>query len=264
MSEVRIPVEIDGRRVTQVGASTPPLMLTQEHKLCPGCGHPISWRLLLETIDALDLAKGSIGVAGHGCYTGIVRIGAVEFAQVLHGRAPAVATGIKRMRPELTVFCVQGDGDMVSEGLAEVIHAAARGEQILTVVLNNGVFGDTGGQMTASTVVGQRSKNTSTGRDAAKHGYPVPIADLVAACEGTAFAARGGVYNAGAIARTSKLMRRAFEVAGSGAGFAFLEILTMCPTGWLTSAAAGPEYLNDSIEARFPLGELALARDARR
>jgi 2-oxoglutarate/2-oxoacid ferredoxin oxidoreductase subunit beta len=254
---------VDGHLAVQVGTSTPPLLLTQDHKLCPGCGHPISWRLLLETIDALDLAKGCIGVAGHGCYTGIIRVGAVEFAQVLHGRAPAVATGIKRMRPELTVFTVQGDGDMVSEGLAEVIHAAARGEQILAVVLNNGVFGDTGGQMTASTVVGQRSKTTSTGRDAAAHGYPVPIADLVAACEGTAFAARGGVYSAGSIARTSKLMRKAFEVAGSGAGFAFLEILTMCPTGWLTSAAAGPEYLNDSIESRFPLGELALARDAR-
>jgi 2-oxoglutarate ferredoxin oxidoreductase subunit beta len=165
------------------------------------------------------------------------------------------------MRPEVAVFTVQGDGDMVSEGLAEILHAAARGERIVSFMLNNGVFGDTGGQMTAATVVGQRTKTSLDGRAPDQHGYPVPIANLIAECEGAAYVARGAVYSPATIAKTEKMMRRAFEVQAADEGFVFLEILTMCPTGWFLPTLDGPGYLSDSIEARFPLGELPLARN---
>ena len=216
----------------------------------------MAWRLLLETISELGLEKRAIGVVGHGCYTNIVQLADIDFLQCLHGRAPAVATGVKRVHPDAAVFTLQGDGDVASEGLAEVLHAAARGERITTIMLNNGVFGDTGGQMTAASVVGQRTKTSLDGRDAETHGYPVPVADLVASLAGTAYVARGAVNNAGSIAKTKRYMKRAFELAVEGAGFTFVEVLTMCPTGWFLPTAEGPDYLEGTFEQTYPLGPL--------
>ena len=130
----------------------------------------------------------------------------VDLVQALHGRAPSVATGVKRMRPDAVVFTLQGDGDMVNEGLQEVLHTAARGEKVTCILLNNGVFGETGGHMTATSVLGQRTKNTLDGRDAEYHGYPILIGDLIARLEGAAYVARGSVHNAGAVARTKKML----------------------------------------------------------
>ncbi|MBI2710140.1 MAG: hypothetical protein HYX34_10655 [Actinobacteria bacterium] len=240
----------------KVAASSAALQVGEDHHLCPGCGHPVAWRILLEVISELDLARRSIGVVGHGCYTNIVRLADIDWLQCLHGRAPAVATGVKRVRPEVAVFTLQGDGDMASEGLAEVLHAAARAERITCIMLNNGVFGDTGGQMTAASVVGQRTKTSLEGRDPATHGYPVPVADLVSRLPGTAYVARGGVGSAGAIAQTKRYLKRAFELQVAGAGFTFVEVLTMCPTGWFVPTAEGPGYLGATFEATFPLGEI--------
>ena len=242
-----------GRRVA---AALAPLQLSGEHHLCPGCGHPVAWRLLLEVISELQLQKRAIGVVGHGCYTNIVSLADVDFLQCLHGRAPAVATGVKRVHPDAAVFTLQGDGDVASEGLAEVLHAAARGERIVTIMLNNGVFGDTGGQMTAASVVGQRTKTSLEGRSPEDHGYPVPVADLVASLAGTAYVARGAVNNAGSIAKTKRYLKRAFEAAVAGDGFCFVEVLTMCPTGWFLPTAQGPDYLEGTFEQTFPLGVL--------
>ena len=233
-----------------------PLQLSGEHHLCPGCGHPVAWRILLEAISELNLEKKAIGVVGHGCYTNIVSLADVDFLQCLHGRAPAVATGVKRVQPGAAVFTLQGDGDMASEGLAEVLHAAARGERITAIMLNNGVFGDTGGQMTAASVVGQRTKTSLDGRQPDDHGYPVPVADLVASLPGTAFVARGAVNDAGSVARTKRYLKRAFELAVAGAGFTLVEVLTMCPTGWFVPTAEGPGYLSDTFEATYPVGVL--------
>jgi 2-oxoglutarate ferredoxin oxidoreductase subunit beta len=231
-----------------------PLQLGGEHHLCPGCGHPVAWRVLLEVIAELGLAQRAIGVVGHGCYTNIVSLADIDFLQCLHGRAPAVATGVKRVQPQAAVFTLQGDGDVASEGLAEVLHAAARGERITTIMLNNGVFGDTGGQMTAATVLGQRTKTSLDGRQPSDHGYPVPVAELVSTLEGTAYVARGAVNNAGSVARTKRYLKRAFEAAERG--YSFVEVLTMCPTGWFVPAPRGPGYLEGTIEATFPVGEL--------
>ncbi|HEV3452707.1 MAG TPA: thiamine pyrophosphate-dependent enzyme [Acidimicrobiia bacterium] len=240
----------------QVGALKPELLLTGEHNLCPGCGEPLALRCLLDTITELDVTSRTIGVVGIGCYTAFSMSMDVDLVQALHGRAPSVATGVKRMRPDALVFTLQGDGDMVNEGLQEVLHTAARGESVTCVLLNNGVFGETGGHMTATTVLGQRTKNTIDGRDAAYHGYPILIGDLIARLEGAAYVARGSVHNAGAVARTKKMVRRALEAQERSAGFTFVEVLTMCPTGWFVPTEAGPEYLHETLGEVHVMGEL--------
>jgi 2-oxoglutarate ferredoxin oxidoreductase subunit beta len=160
------------------------------------------------------------------------------------------------MQPGATVFTLQGDGDMVNEGLQEVLHTAARGESVTCVLLNNGVFGETGGHMTATSVIGQRTKNTIDGRDAAYHGYPILIGDLIARLEGSAYVARGSVHNAGSVARTKKMLKRAFETQRRRDGFSFVEVLTMCPTGWFIPTSEGPEYLSSTLGEVHIMGEL--------
>ncbi len=233
---------------------TPSLILAGEHGLCPGCGEPIAVRSVVEIIEELGLTQRAIATFGVGCYTAFSSNVDVEVVQALHGRAPSLATGVKRTRPDAIVFTLQGDGDMVNEGLQEVIHAAARGEAITCVLLNNGVFGETGGHMTATTVLGQRTKNTLDGRDADRHGYPILIADLLAQVEGAAYVARGAVSSAGNVARTRRMLRRAFEVQAAGAGFGFVEILTMCPTGWFVETADAPEYLTSHLAGVHQVG----------
>ena len=244
------------RPARQTGDFHPRLQLGGDHDLCAGCGEPLALRLLLECIDDLGLAERAIGVVGIGCYTALSPLMDVDLIQALHGRAPSLATGAKRMRPDALVFTLQGDGDMVNEGLQEVLHTAARGENVTCVLLNNGVFGETGGHMTSTTVLGQRTKNTLEGRDAAYHGHPILITDLVAQLGGTGYAARGSVHDAKSVEATRRLLRRALEHQQRGAGFSFVEILTMCPTGWFTATAEGPGYLKDVLAPVHALGEL--------
>jgi 2-oxoglutarate/2-oxoacid ferredoxin oxidoreductase subunit beta len=240
----------------RVEAQKPDLLLTQEHQMCPGCGEPVAIRQFLETITQLDALDRAIAVVGIGCYTSFSGTIDVDLVQALHGRAPSVATGVKRMLPDALVFTLQGDGDMVNEGLQEVIHTAARGEKITCILLNNGVFGETGGHMTATTVIGQRTKNSIDGRDADYHGYPILIGDLIAQLQGAAYVARGSVHNAGAVARTQKMFKRAFESQIAGAGFSFVEVLTMCPTGWFIPTAEGPDYMTETLGEVHIMGEL--------
>jgi 2-oxoglutarate ferredoxin oxidoreductase subunit beta len=246
------PTEPGTRRV---GEARPSLLRSEDHERCPGCGEPVAVRMMLEAIEALGYAQQSIGVVGIGCYTALTSIMDVDLIQALHGRAPSVATGAKRMLPDRLIFTLQGDGDMVNEGLQEVIHTAARGEAVTCVLLNNGVFGETGGHMTATTVLGQRTKNTLDGRDAGYHGHPILITDIIAGLGGTAYAARCGVYNAAEVARTRRVLSKAFETQMEG-GFSFVEILTMCPTGWFVPTAEGPGYLEEVLGSVHCLGEL--------
>jgi 2-oxoglutarate ferredoxin oxidoreductase subunit beta len=234
----------------------PDLLLTQEHHLCPGCGEPLAVRAYLDVIAELGVADRTIAVAGIGCYTSFSATVDVDLVQALHGRAPSVATGVKRMLPEAVVYTLQGDGDMVNEGLQEVLHTAARGELVTVILLNNGVFGETGGHMTATSVLGQRTKNSLDGRDAQYHGYPILIGDLIARLQGAAYVARGSVHNAGAVARTKKMFKRAFEAQVSREGFSFVEVLTMCPTGWFVPTAEGPGYMTATLGEVHIMGEL--------
>ena len=226
----------------------PALLLTEEHHMCPGCGEPLAVRQFLETIEDLDQVEHAIAVAGIGCYTSFSGTIDVDLVQALHGRAPSVATGVKRMRPDALVFTLQGDGDMVNEGLQEVLHTAARGESLTCILLNNGVFGETGGHMTSTSVIGQRTKKY--------HGYPILIGDMIATLQGAAYVARGSVHNAGAVARTKKMFRRAFESQVRREGFSFVEVLTMCPTGWFVPTADGPGYMQETLGEVHIMGEL--------
>ncbi len=199
----------------KVEALKPDLLLTQEHHMCPGCGEPLAVRQFLECIEELDVATRSIAVAGIGCYTSFAGTMDVDLVQALHGRAPSVATGVKRMLPDSLVFTLQGDGDMVNEGLQEVLHTAARGEKVTCILLNNGVFGETGGHMTATSVIGQRTKNSLDGRDAEYHGYPILIGDLVAQLQGASYVARGSVHNAGSVAAHPQDVQARVRVAAA-------------------------------------------------
>jgi len=219
-------------------------------------GVPQLAREAVEAISELGLADRTIGVAGIGCYTSFSMSMDIDLVQALHGRSPSVATGVKRMLPDSIVFTLQGDGDMVNEGLQEVIHTAARGENVTCILLNNGVFGETGGHMTATTVLGQRTKNSIDGRDAEYHGYPILIGDLIARLQGAAYVARGSVHNAGSVARTRKMFKRAFESQLRGEGFTFVEVLTMCPTGWFIPTADGPSYMQETLGEVHVMGEL--------
>ena len=235
---------------------TPDLIDVGAHHLCPGCGEPIAMRSIVETIAELDAVTRSIAVFGIGCYTAFSNNLDVEVCQALHGRAPSLATGIKRAKPETVVFTVQGDGDMVNEGLQEVLHTAARGENVTCFMLNNGVFGETGGHITATTVLGQRTKNSLDGRTPEEHGYPILLSSLLAQLDGVAFVARGAVNNAGNVARTKRMITRAFETQLAGGGFSFVEILTMCPTGWFLETQDSPAYLEDNLAAVHRVGVL--------
>ena len=234
---------------------TPTLIDVGEHHLCPGCGEPIAMRSAVEAVEELGLVQRTIAVFGIGCYTAFSNNLDIEVLQALHGRAPSLATGVKRCKPDTLVFTVQGDGDMVNEGLQEVLHAAARGERITCIMLNNGVFGETGGHLTATTVLGQRTKNTLDGRDAEQHGHPILLSNLIAQLDGAAFVGRGAVNSAGEVARTKRMLLRAFEVQRAG-GFSFVEILTMCPTGWFIETQEAPDYLATNLGAVHTIGTL--------
>jgi 2-oxoglutarate ferredoxin oxidoreductase subunit beta len=240
----------------KVGDFKPRLLQSADHHLCAGCGHPPAVRAILEAIDELSLDGNVIGLFSHGCSGTFNRTVDIDLTIALHGRAPATATGVKRMRPGTIVFTMQGDGDMVSEGLAEILHTAARGENITCILLNNGVFGDTGGQMTAASALGQRTKTSLDGRNADDHGYPIAIAPILATFPGVAYVARTSVHNPAGIARTRKCVKAALEHQIGSRGFSFVEILTMCPTGWFKSTREGPDYLKEAFIVEDGLGVL--------
>jgi len=241
--------------------TSPELLLTEQHHMCPGCGEPLAARMILEAIEETPGVEGVIGVVGIGCYTSFAMSMDVDTVQALHGRAPSLATGAKRMRSDALVFTLQGDGDMVNEGLQEILHTAARGENVTCVLLNNGVFGETGGHMTSTTVIGQRTKNSLEGRDAAYHGHPILIGDLIARLDGASYVARGSVHDAKGVMRTKQMLKTAFAAQLAGQGFSFVEVLTMCPTGWFIPTAEGPGYLDEVMGSVHVTGELK--RDGR-
>jgi 2-oxoglutarate ferredoxin oxidoreductase subunit beta len=236
----------------------PELLLSTQHSLCPGCGEPLALRTILELLTELGLRDRTVMVCGIGCYTAFPGIVDLDVVQALHGRAPSVATGAKRVLPaDSFVFTLQGDGDMVNEGLQEIIHCAARGEKFTTVLLNNGVFGETGGHMTATSVLGQRTKTTmATGRIAEQHGWPIKIADLIAGLDGASYVARGAMHTPSAIAWTRQCLLEAFRVQLEGKGFSFVEVLTMCPTDWYVEPSETRAWVEDNFLGPYPLAVL--------
>lgn len=223
---------------------------------CPGCGHGIVHRLVGELLDELGLTKRTIGVASVGCSVFAYDYFKVDFVESPHGRAPAVATGVRRVRPDAFVFTYQGDGDLAAIGTAEIVHAAARGELISAIFVNNGIYGMTGGQMAPTTLLGQRTTSSPAGRESTIAGYPIPITEMLALLPGVTYAARGSIANPQLIGRTKSMIKRAFELQEAKAGFSIVEVLSTCPVGWGMTPAEAMEHVEKEVVQTYPLGVL--------
>lgn len=232
----------------------PELMTGKSSHYCPGCGHGIVHRLVAELLDELGLGPRTIGVGSVGCSVFIYDYIAVDFVEAPHGRAPAVATGVRRVRPDAFVFTYQGDGDLAAIGTGEIVHAAARGELISVIFVNNGIYGMTGGQMAPTTLLGQRTTSSPSGRDPALAGYPVPITEMLAMLPGVAYAARGSVADPGHVGKTKAMLRRSFEAQLAGEGFSIVEVLSTCPVGWGMTVHEAMEHVARDVVASYPLG----------
>ena len=232
----------------------PEILTDRSTHYCPGCGHGIIHRVVAELLDELALGPRTIGVASVGCSVFVYDYFDVDFVESPHGRAPAVATGVRRARPDAFVFTYQGDGDLAAIGTAEIIHAAARGERISVIFVNNGIYGMTGGQMAPTTLLGQRTTSSPTGRDALTEGYPLPITEMLALLPGVSYAARGSIADPGAIGKTKAMLRRAFETQLAGGGLSIVEILSTCPVGWGMTPTESMEHLARDVVATYPLG----------
>ncbi|MFP3853822.1 MAG: thiamine pyrophosphate-dependent enzyme [Anaerolineales bacterium] len=226
---------------------------------CPGCTHGVAHRLVAEIIDELGVASNTIGVAPVGCAVFAYQYFNLDFAEAAHGRAPAMATGIKRVLPDRVVFTYQGDGDLAAIGTAEILHAAARGEQITTIFINNAIYGMTGGQMAPTSLPGQKTTSSPTGRDIEMTGMPLQMSELLAGLPGSAYVVRRSLHNAKEIIRAKKAIRTAFEVQLNGQGFAMVELLSSCPTNWGLEPTEALDWIEEHMIPAYPLGDFKVA-----
>jgi len=222
---------------------------------CPGCTHGIAHRLLAEVIDELGMREKAIGVAPVGCAVFAFDYFNMDFAEAAHGRAPAMATGLKRVSPDNLVFTYQGDGDLASIGAAEILHAAGRGENITVVFINNAIYGMTGGQMAPTTLPGQRTTSTPLGRDVELHGYPLRMSEVLSQLDGAAYVVRRSLHDVANIRKAKKALRQAFEVQIKGQGFSMVELLSNCPTNWGIAPSESLKWIEEHMIPMFPLGD---------
>jgi len=232
----------------------PKALTTVKTHYCPGCTHGIIHRLVAEVLDELSVQEDTIGVSPVGCAVLAYNYFDVDMQEAAHGRAPAVATGIKRVHPDKVVFTYQGDGDLASIGTAEIVHAAARSEKITTIFVNNATYGMTGGQMAPTTLVGQVSTTSPRGRDSAIQGYPIRMSELLATIEGAAYIARVSVHNPQEVAKAKKAIKTAFQLQVAGRGFTLVEVLSTCPTNWGCTPKEALKWVVDNMIPIFPLG----------
>lgn len=222
---------------------------------CPGCTHGVAHRLVAEVLDEMGLREKTIGVASVGCSVFAYNYFNCDFIQAPHGRAPAMATGIKRSLPDHTVFTYQGDGDLASIGMAEITHAAARGENITVIFINNTNYGMTGGQMAPTTLPGQKTTTSVNGRDVESQGYPIRVAEFLSALDGSSYVVRRSLHDPKNIRLAKKAIRTAFEVQERGLGFSMVEMLSICPTNWGMPPAESLQWLADKMVGYYPVGD---------
>jgi len=221
---------------------------------CPGCTHGIVHRLVAEVIDELGVEGNTTGVASVGCSVYSYNYFNCDMVQAPHGRAPAVATGIKRAQPKNVVFTYQGDGDLAAIGTAETVHAATRGENITVIFINNTIYGMTGGQMAPTTLPGQVTQTTPYGRDVKTAGYPLRICEMLSNVDGVALAQRVTVDSVKNVRAAKKAIKKAFEYQMEGLGYTIVEVLSTCPTNWGMSPQAAIKRLQDEMIPYYPLG----------
>lgn len=224
---------------------------------CPGCGHSVVHRLLMEVVQELDIQDKTIGVAPVGCSVLAYNYLNIDMQQAAHGRATAVATGIKRMLPDNVIFTYQGDGDLAAIGTAETIHTVNRGENIVMVFVNNGIYGMTGGQMAPTTIAGGVTSTTPSGRDLSIHGNPISMTEMIALLPGAYYVTRQSVDTAKGVRKTKKALMTAFQnQINKKGGVSFVEVVSNCPSGWKMTPVESNQYLNDTIFNHFKLGDI--------
>lgn len=221
---------------------------------CPGCTHGVIHRIVAESLDELGVKGKSIGVAPVGCSVLIYNYFNIDFLEAPHGRAPALATGFKRMRPDMMVFTYQGDGDLASIGMAEIIHAANRGEKFTTIFVNNAIYGMTGGQMAPTTMPGQKTTTSPGGRDVDMAGHPIRMAELLSTLKTPSFIARTSVHSPAHAINTKKIIKKAFRLQKEKKCFSLVEVLSTCPTNWGIPPCDATEWVASDMEPYYPLG----------
>lgn len=239
----------------QVVYSRPKSFTDTPSHYCPGCTHGVAHRLIAEVMDEMDIKGKTIGVAPVGCAVFAYNYIDCDFVEAAHGRAPAMATGIKRVLPDRMVFTYQGDGDLASIGMGEIMHAAVRGENITVIFINNAIYGMTGGQMAPTTLPGQVTTSSPLGRDVEQTGFPVRMAEILAVLEGTGYSVRRSLHAPKFIRQAKKAIRTALEVQKRGLGFSIVELLSICPTNWGMSTRDSFRWLEEHMVPAYPLGD---------
>ena len=222
---------------------------------CPGCTHGVAHRLIAEVLDEMGVRENTIGVAPVGCSVFAYNYFDCDFVEAAHGRAPAMATGIKRVLPDRIVFTYQGDGDLASIGMAEIMHAAARGENITVVFINNAIYGMTGGQMAPTSLPGQKTTSSPRGRDVEQTGFPLHMAEVLSKLDGVGYSVRRSLHDPKNIRLARKAVRLAFEVQARGLGFAMVELLSTCPTNWGLTPLDSLKWVEEHMLPVFPVGD---------
>jgi len=221
---------------------------------CPGCTHGIAHRIVAEVLDELDIEGRTVGIASVGCSYNSYEYFSCDMIQAPHGRAPAVATGVKRCKPGCVVFTYQGDGDLAAIGTAEIIHAAARGENITVIFINNTVYGMTSGQMAPTTLLNQYTTTTPYGRIAVLHGFPIKVCEMLATLQGAAYIERASLHDIKHIKKAKEAVKKAFRVQLANMGFSMIELLSTCPTNWGLNPAESLKRIEQEVIPYYPLG----------
>lgn len=234
----------------------PALMNDNPMHYCPGCSHGVVHKLVAEVIEEMEMTDKTVGVSPVGCAVFAYNYLDIDWQEAAHGRAPAVATAIKRLMPDKLVFTYQGDGDLACIGTAESIHALNRGEHITIIFINNAIYGMTGGQMAPTTLVGMKTATCPYGRDVDLHGHPLRITELAAGLNGTAYVTRQSVHSVAAIRKAKKAIRKAFENSMNGKGSSLVEIVSTCNSGWKMSPEKANKWMEENMFAYYPLGDL--------
>jgi len=232
----------------------PESLTKKEFHYCPGCTHGLVHRLIAEVIDELEIREKTIGIAPVGCAVLAYEYFNLDMQEASHGRAPAVATGIKRVHPDKVVFTYQGDGDLASIGTAEIIHAANRGEKISVIFINNAIYGMTGGQMAPTTLTGQKTTTSPVGRSIESSGYPIKISEILSVLDGSAFIARVSVHNPAHIIRAKKAIKKSFQYQLDRKGFSMVEVLSTCPTNWGMKPVEALHFVGEEMTKYYSLG----------
>ncbi|MDR2764257.1 MAG: 2-oxoglutarate oxidoreductase [Tannerella sp.] len=234
----------------------PRLMNDMPMHYCPGCSHGVIHKLIAEVTEEMGMAEKTIGISPVGCAVFAYNYLDIDWIEAAHGRAPALATAVKRLNPDKMVFTYQGDGDLAAIGTAETIHAANRGEHIAIIFVNNAIYGMTGGQMAPTTLAGMQTSTCPYGRDITLHGYPLKISDLLAQIEGTCLVTRQSVHTAAAVRKAKRMLRLAFENSMAGKGTSIVEFVSACASGWKMTPEKANRWMAENMFPFYPLGDL--------